>query len=337
MTNKTALIIGGGRFLGRHIVARLLSEGVKTTMLTRGITPHPFEGLVEWLKCDREDTEAFDKLLYRRAFDYVIDTISYNAGHASHAADFFFGRTSRFIHISSSAVYLLNEQRLNPFREEDAPQSLPDSPPMGTMPEYGYHKRAGEIEIEKAIAGKGFPAVIIRPTVISGKYDYTQRDFGYIKRIMDGGPIILPVERCGSHSHVWIDDVVNLVMLSLTAKEASGKAFNATSSSILSMPDYIGIIARALGKKIEMLHMPHDTLKEKLGRGYSPFSYIWNFIPDIFRARTLLGYKPSRAETWLPELARYYASEYRGDDPEEYTRRRPLELELANRPGREKV
>lgn len=330
MVDKTALVIGGGKFLGRHIVARLLSDGVKTTILTRGKTPHPFEGLVEWLKCDREDVKAFDALLHRRAFDYVIDVISYNAQHAAHAAEFFFGRTSRFIHISSAAVYLLDDMRINPIREEDTTPEIGASPPMGAMAEYGYHKRAAEIEIEKAIASKGLPAVIIRPPMISGRHDYTERDFGYISRIMDGSPILLPLERQGSHRHVWVNDLVDAIMLSLTSLKAAGQAFNVTSHSILSMPDYLGLIAMALDKKADIVYLPHAKLKAELGGGYSPFAYIRDFIQDISRARAILGFRPTSARDWLPELARYYSDEYRGDPPAEYTRMREKELALAS-------
>jgi len=331
MNEPTALVIGGGKFVGRHIVARLLADGYRTTMVTRGITPHPFEGLVEWLKCDREDVGKFDALLYRRSFDYVIDVISFTADHARHAADFFFGRTSRFIHISSTAVYLLNEGRLNPLREEDAPMAIEGLPPVGGMAEYGLHKRAGELEIEKAISEKGFPAVILRPAVVSGRYDYILRDYGYIRRIMDGGPILLPLERRGCHRHVSIIDLVDAVMLALKSRDAPGKIFNLASHSILSMPDYLGLIARALGAKVDIVYMPHNTLKAELGSGYSPFAYARDSIQDIFRARCILGFKPSRADIWLTELAHYYAEEYKGGPPEEYILRREKEINLAKK------
>jgi len=317
--------------VGRHIVARLLADGHKTTILTRGITPHPFEGLVEWLKCDRDDIAEFDALLYRRSFDYVIDVISFTADHASHAADFFFGRTSRFIHISTAAVYLLNENRLNPLREEDAPAAIEGLKPVGVVPEYGLQKRAGELEIEKAISEKGFPAVILRPAVVSGRYDYILRDYGYIRRVMDGGPILLPLERRGCHRHVSITDLVDAVMLCLKSKDAPGKIFNITSHSILSMPDYLGLIAGTLDAKADIIYLPHNTLKAELGSGYSPFAYPRDFIQDIFRARCTIGFKPSRADDWLTELAHYYAEEYKDEPPEEYTRRREKEITLAKK------
>ncbi len=330
MVNKTVLVIGGGKFIGRHIVARLLSDGYKVTILTRGITPHPFEGLVEWLKCDREDTKAFDALLYRRAFDVVIDVISFNAAHASHAAEFFFGRTSRFIHISSAAVYLLNRDRFNPLREDDVAPGIEDSPPAtGSVVEYGYHKRAAEIELQHAIDVKGFPAVMLRPPVVSGKYDYTGRDFGYIRRIIDGGPVLLPLERQGSHQHVWVADLVDAVVECIDSRNAAGKIFNIASNSILSLPDYIEIVSRALDKTAEIIYLPHAKLREVLGNGYSPFAYKKDFIQDIYRARSVIGFNPSRAEDWLAELARYYASEYKGKPPAEYVERRKKELALA--------
>ena len=109
----------------------------------------------------------------------------------------------------------------------------------------------------------------------------------------------------------------------------SPQIYKIASHSILSMPDYIGIIARALDRRTDIMYLPHSVLKDELGGGYSPFAYISDFIQDIYRAQRVLGFVPSSAESWLSGLARYYAEEYKGKPPEEYSRRRDVELRLA--------
>ena len=336
--NKTALVIGGGKFLGRAVVERLLSDGIETSMLTRGLEPNPSEGRVEWLKCDRDDQKTFDELLGKRDFDYVVDIISYTPWHAKHAAEFFLGRTSRFIHISTAAVYLLDKHTPLPFKEEESPdckdKSIAKKSPLLA---YAIDKRDAEIEMENAIGEKGFPAVILRPPVICGIHDYTQRDFGYIQRVQDDGPVLSSIERMASFRHVFVDDVVEAVMLSLDNRDAVGETFNIASYSILSLKEYLSILGRAFDKEVEIRYLSHKILKENLGSIYCPFAYPRDFIQDLFKARHILGFKPSRSEKWLADLAHYFANDYKGDPPKDYKSHRNKEMELMKDLEGEKV
>ena len=48
------LILGGTRFLGRHLVDAALARGHDVTIFTRGRTPVPWRGRVTALACDRD-------------------------------------------------------------------------------------------------------------------------------------------------------------------------------------------------------------------------------------------------------------------------------------------
>ncbi len=73
-----ALVIGGTRFLGCHIVRRLLDEGVEVTMFTRGRTPDEFGDHVRRVRGDRKDYKKFYEMFRRERFDVVIDVIGYD-------------------------------------------------------------------------------------------------------------------------------------------------------------------------------------------------------------------------------------------------------------------
>lgn len=64
------LIIGGTRFVGRHLVAAALERGHEVTLFNRGSQSSPFAG-VETIRGDRN--KDLDKLQGRR-WDVVIDT-----------------------------------------------------------------------------------------------------------------------------------------------------------------------------------------------------------------------------------------------------------------------
>ena len=66
LSGMRILVIGGTRFLGYHLVRRLLEEGHAVTLFNRGETPDDFGGAVERIQGDRADRSGFRKALARR-------------------------------------------------------------------------------------------------------------------------------------------------------------------------------------------------------------------------------------------------------------------------------
>ena len=65
------LVIGGNRFVGRLLAARLLAGGHRVTLLNRGRLLDPFGKRVERLTCDRT-SPRFEHVLGGRHFDAVV-------------------------------------------------------------------------------------------------------------------------------------------------------------------------------------------------------------------------------------------------------------------------
>ena len=85
------LIIGGTRYMGRFLAARLVARGDRVTLFNRGTRPDPFGDRVE-------------RLLGWRTFDAVVDMIGYVSRDVERAIDIFAGRVGHYLFVSTGQV-----------------------------------------------------------------------------------------------------------------------------------------------------------------------------------------------------------------------------------------
>src|SRR5262245_44299834 len=93
---RRVLVIGGTRFMGRFLAARLVAKGDQVTLCNRGTRPDPFGDRVERLVGDRA-TGDFERQLDGRSFDAVVDMIGYLRPDVERAIDLFAGRVGHYL------------------------------------------------------------------------------------------------------------------------------------------------------------------------------------------------------------------------------------------------
>ena len=336
MSAEQVLILGGTKFIGPHLVRALREAGYEPTVFHRGTTPWPWDDAPPALLGDRE--QAADLRAAARAADWeaVCDLTAFKPTDSALAAEAFQDRCGIFLHVSTGSVYQVIEAYHNPYSENDAQlfaSALPlvrETEPDHPAVQYGLNKRACEETLLRAFEERGFPVTIIRPPIVSGPLDYTLRDYSHLLRLRDGGPLIVPVN-AGAFQHVAVQDLADLMVKMLELWDMSiGEAFNAGGASLFSLSEYYSTFARLLGLPEPVIHaVPFDTIEREIGEGSQPFGYPRNAVPDIAKARWLLDWEPRRAECYLPEIAAYFEGEYRGPEPESYTKYRAAELRLA--------
>jgi 2'-hydroxyisoflavone reductase len=177
------LVIGGTRFVGRHIVEAALQRGHQLTLLHRGRGPDPFP-TCEHLHLDRDgDLSA----LAGREFDAVVDVSSYVPRQVHAVADALGDRGGRYLYISTVSVYDLPAPA--PFDESHARTAVPDDPATEEVTNETY----GGLKVlcEDAAAAR-FPRLsIVRPTYVIGPHDYTRRFTYWVDRLSRGGEVLL--------------------------------------------------------------------------------------------------------------------------------------------------
>src|SRR6266436_5589920 len=187
------LILGGTGFTGPYQVQYALSRGHEVTTFNRGKT-HPGElpGEVEQLIGDR--TGKLDALKDRQ-WDVVIDNPTTLPAWVRDAARLLKGNVDRYVFISTISVY--GEVKTGP--DETAPTEKyegadPYKETLEAMKASGYKtygplKALSEKEAEKWFPGK---TLIIRPGLIVGPRDETDRFTYWPVRIDRGGEVLAP-------------------------------------------------------------------------------------------------------------------------------------------------
>ncbi len=188
------LILGGTGFTGPHQVKYALARGHKLTLFNRGRRPKDWPGEVEELTGDREVADL-KSLAGGREWDVCIDNPTGVPHWVRDAGRVLQGRVGQYVFISTLSVYASTEK---PGMDEDAPlarysgaDALKETRAslIADMNLYGPLKAACEAEAEK-----WFPGIttVLRPTLIVGPGDDTDRFTYWPVRIARGGEVLCP-------------------------------------------------------------------------------------------------------------------------------------------------
>ena len=225
------LIIGGTRFLGRHLVDSALARGHNLTLFNRGKTnPHLFPQL-ETIIGDRE--KDLDKL-QGRIWDAVIDVAGYVPRIVRLSAEVLRDTVSCYVFISSISVY--DNFRKVGIDESDLVGKIEDETVEEITGEtYGPLKALCEKAVQDLYDER---ALIIRPGLIVGPYDPTDRFTYWPVRVARGGDVLAPEKPEAPIQVVDVRDLSDFI-IKLIQENASG-IYNATG------PDYDLTIGRLL-------------------------------------------------------------------------------------------
>src|ERR1700730_6989107 len=188
------LILGGTGFTGPYQVRYALSRGHKITTFNRGKT-HPGElpNEVEQLVGDRNGQL---KALKGRQWDVVIDNPTSAPVWVRDAAQILKGNVDRYVFISTISVYADTSKpgtdERAPVAKYNGPDAMKESRETIVASKYALYgplKALSEAEAEKRFPNK---TLIIRPGLIVGPRDETDRFTYWPLRIDRGGEVLAP-------------------------------------------------------------------------------------------------------------------------------------------------
>jgi len=174
------LVLGGTRFLGRHIVDAALVRGHAVTTFTRGHNPLPSSGRVEALTGNRDPRIAPGLAALEHAeWDAVVDTSGYVPRIVDASASLLAQRATRYLFVSSISVYADSSL---PGQDETARVLPPvDRDNEDITENYGALKASCEGVVAQHFAGG---ATIVRPGLIVGPFDPTDRFAYWVARFI---------------------------------------------------------------------------------------------------------------------------------------------------------
>ncbi len=180
------LVLGGTRFVGRHLVEAALAAGHQVTIFNRGRSNPTLFPQAERLIGDRHG--GLDPLEGRR-WDVVLDVNGYLPRLVRASAELLARAAERCVFVSTLAVYA----DASPGRHEGSPLATLQDPAIEevTSQTYGALKVLCEQAVEASFPGR---TLILRPGYIVGPFDYTDRFTYWVRRVGQGGEMLAPGE-----------------------------------------------------------------------------------------------------------------------------------------------
>jgi 2'-hydroxyisoflavone reductase len=284
------LVIGGTRFVGRHFVDAALANGHEITLFNRGQSNANLYPNVTNIQGDRA-IDADLAALKGQHWDAVVDTCGYAPSVVRKTAELLRNAVDIYLFISTISVYDGPMQRND---DEDAKLQTLEDPTVEevTNESYGGLKVLCEQVVNDVYGDR---AIQVRPGMIVGPYDPTDRYTYWDVRAAHGGEILAP----GTPDRpVQMIDGRDLgkFMLHLLEQKTVG-VFNATGQ-VLTWQDWMNTFSAAGAAAAQYTWVSDDFLKDKANGGELPFwvpaPYENIFAVSVDRAvKAGLTYRPA--------------------------------------------
>ena len=238
------LILGGTGFLGPHTVDHARARGHVLTLFNRGRTNPGLFPDVETILGDRDG-----KLdgLKGRTWDAVIDNSGYVPRIVKMSADLLAPSTGQYVFISTISVF---GESPKPGADESHPvETLADPTTEEVRQFYGGLKALCEKAAEASMPGR---ATVIRPGLIVGPMDTTDRFTYWPVRLAAGGDVLAPGDGSDPVQFVDVRDLAAFVVKAVEDK--SFGTFNATGpADELRMSAFLDTCRTAVGSTANLV------------------------------------------------------------------------------------
>jgi 2'-hydroxyisoflavone reductase len=267
------LVLGGTKFLGRHVVEAALARGDEVTIFNRGLHNADLFPEVEKLRGDRDGGLG---VLRGRRWDAAVDTSGYVPRLVRASAETLSDSVNFYVFISSVSVYADFRQP----NDEDSPTAklADESSEEATGGAYGALKALCERAAEESMPGR---VLSVRAGLIVGPYDPTGRFTYWTERIARGGEVLAPAPRAMRVQFVDARDLSEWILRMADARRAG--VFNAAGADYaLTMEGFLEACREACASDARFTWVGEQFLDE---HGVEP----WGGLP-----------------LWLPESSEYH-------------------------------
>lgn len=275
---KRLLILGGTGFIGPSMVRYAVDRGHDVTIFTRGRSEADIPD-VEHLTGDRNDDLS---ALEGRTWDVVLDNNARDYRWVELSTEVLRDATEHYLFVSSISAYSVADIDLEgvtfplraPIVDEDSTLfSVPDGFQAGEEAPYGLSKTLGEQASEAAFPGN---ATIVRPGLIVGPGDPTDRFTYWPVRIDRGGEILAPSEGQDPTQVIDVRDLTEWIVR--LAEDGVAGRFNATGPGTrMSMSEMLHGIKAVTSTPGSLTWVPFTFLREQ---GVRPWSDLPAWLPN---------------------------------------------------------
>jgi 2'-hydroxyisoflavone reductase len=262
------LILGGTRFLGRHVAALALARGHALTLLHRGRSAADLFPEAEHCLADRDGDLS---ILDHGEWDAVVDTSAYFPRQVRAVAAKLAGRVGHYHLVSSISAYADFE---NGGSMESAPLASLLDPNVEVIngETYGGLKALCE---QAAQAAFGERCLISRPGLIVGPFDPTGRFTWWVQRLARGGDVLAPGTPESPVQFIDVRDIAAWTLLQ--AERAHAGVYNLNGpSQALTMGTFLQTAQKVLEPSAKLIWVDEAFLQ---AQGVAAWSDLPVWLP----------------------------------------------------------
>jgi 2'-hydroxyisoflavone reductase len=246
-----ALVIGGTRFIGRHLVEELLDQDYHVTLFNRGNHENPFADTagVDHVEGDRTNDSALEAAAARVDPDAVFDVVAYHPRDVRAATEVF-ADVEAYVYVSSGGAY---GEEVVPKREGETALE-PCTPAQATddsHESYGARKAEGDRAVFEA-ADRGVAATSVRPCVVYGPHDYTERLDYWISRAVEHDQVVVPGDGDLLWHRAYVEDVASALRV-VAERGSAGEAYNVGDRRLVTFAEMVDLVADAADTDVDVV------------------------------------------------------------------------------------
>ncbi|MCB0684859.1 MAG: NAD-dependent epimerase/dehydratase family protein [Saprospiraceae bacterium] len=303
---KKVLILGGTQFIGRNLVDRLQKVGhYHLTLFNRGLTRSDLFPKLRKILGDR-DTDAIRQISSEH-WDFVIDLSCYFPDSLSRVLESLQEPPEKYIFISTCSVYDNSGPPVMLRNEDAATLSCDDRQRNDPGPgSYGHRKAA----CEQILQDGGLDHVILRPALVYGPYDHTDRFYYWLHQVRSQSTLLLPDQGERKFSLTYVTDLVEAICQAMTIRTAS-TTFNVISQPQASIGQIVEVAQQLLARRNELLNASPDFLHDSGKRPWVDIP-LWldsdRFTYANERLLNELQIQPTELRRGMQATVEYYRS-----------------------------
>jgi len=302
------LILGGTAFVGRQLVEALMADkSMEVYLFNRGKTNSDLFPEAKRIVGDRETKDI--EQLSEHHWDYVVDFSSYYPHSLQRTLDVINKDVKKYIYISTISVYSFEHYKGDGEIDEQYPIKEYEEAQLTepTLTYYGEKKVACEDVLEKAT---WLNAVVLRPCIIYGKYDPTNRFYYWLERIKKEKRILVPADKNTKIHLSYSGDLVAIIKECLL-DNIPPSTYNVTTHKAIPFVEMLNMMKSILKSNCEFELVDKDWLDKEnvnIARAF-PLCAINNLVFDHTKISNSLSNGFIPFEESLRTTINYYDSQ----------------------------